>query len=87
MTLLGCVRRAFAGAWEWLGRLRLRWVGPLGTNPARLEGVQSYEAGIWETDRDGARSGEPVAGPLGHQGVITPGTTAFRRLSSIVSRR
>lgn len=70
-----------------LSGLHLRWVGPLGADPARLAGMHSYEAGEWEAARRGAQPGEPVAGPLGHLGVITPGTTAFRRLSSIVSRR
>ncbi|MDO5698345.1 MAG: alpha/beta hydrolase [Dermatophilus congolensis] len=57
----------------------------LGVDPARLEGVTVYDAGVWEVDTDRHRAGEPVAGRSGHAGVITSGTTAFRRMVGIVT--
>lgn len=74
--------------WHVAARLagrRAPWTNPLGVDPQRLPGVEVFEAGVWEEPRGEHRPGEPVAGPSGHAGIITPGTTAFRRLSAIVS--
>ncbi len=57
----------------------------LGVDPARLSSVRTFDAGVWETDTDRHRAGDPVAGRSGHAGVITSGTTAFRRVVSIIT--
>lgn len=57
----------------------------LGVDPAGLEGVIEFEAGVWETPTAGHAAGEPVVGRAGHVGVITRGTTAFRTLAGIVT--
>lgn len=57
----------------------------LGIDPARLEGVVVLDAGVWERDTDGHRTGDPVRGPAGHAAVTRPGTTAFRRVAEVVT--